>query len=128
MPSAAASLAACLPVRRCLHDVGGTRPGPTTLPHMPGHPPLLAAAHPPSVPCACSFYCVLLFAAGPLGHMWWKLPGSTKLRGVTYLYWLPVLLIPRLRRWCAAACTAPPPPPASTLRQPARQPAAHRLA
>lgn len=45
------------------------------------------------------FYGVLLFTPGPLGYMWWKLPLTTMLRGMTYLAWLPVLLIPRLRCW-----------------------------
>ncbi|PRW20860.1 hypothetical protein C2E21_8686 [Chlorella sorokiniana] len=45
------------------------------------------------------FYGLLLFTPGPLGYMWWKLPLTTMLRGMTYLAWLPVLLIPQLRRW-----------------------------
>lgn len=44
------------------------------------------------------FYCVLLFAPGPLGFLWWKLPLTMICRGMTYLAWLPVLLIPSLRR------------------------------
>ena len=45
------------------------------------------------------FYCLLLFAPGPLGMLAWKLPLTTQLRGFSYLPWLPVLLLPPLRRW-----------------------------
>ena len=37
--------------------------------------------------------------AGPLGDLAWKLPWHTIARGVTYLYWVPVIAIPRLRAW-----------------------------
>jgi hypothetical protein len=45
------------------------------------------------------FYCTILFTPGPLGYLAWKLPWHTIARGVTYLYWVPVIAIPRLRAW-----------------------------
>jgi hypothetical protein len=47
---------------------------------------------------AC-FYCILLFTAGPLGHLFWKLPWHTSIRGFTYMLWVPVMATPRLRPW-----------------------------
>ena len=43
------------------------------------------------------FYCTILFTPGPLGYLAWKLPWHTIARGLTYLYWMPVIAIPRLR-------------------------------
>ena len=88
---------------RCHRARLARSPACRTLATAPAH----SRRRPPTAPARRSFYSVLLFTAGPLGHMWWKLPGSTIMRGTSYLYWIPVLLTPRLRRWCV-------PPPART--------------
>lgn len=45
------------------------------------------------------FYSILLFTPGPLGHMAWKLPWHTIIRGHSYCLFLPLILTPRLRPW-----------------------------